>query len=213
MPDGLPPLVLPQLPRHVRRPQRSSSGFDPRLRRRALLAVLLAHVLLGVLLDRAMRVREAAPKVVADDAVLIRWIASEPLPEDRVDESLTAMQASLETPVAKPTVQSPRPVAQAATARVSVPMAAPLAVDGTSTAPPAEIDTARLFNPDGSVRMSTQVVDAAKPALAAPEFETPRMQAFAAPPAPVPYRRTQFDAVWVPDGENLRDAENVQVLG
>lgn len=205
MPDGLQPLLLPQLPERVRRPQRSSADGDARLRRRIVGAVLLAHVLLGVMLDRAMQIRATAPVAVVDDGVLIRWIDAEPVEEvPAVELSPASMSADPAAVPASAPVLS-QPTITATPARTAVPMAAPRAIDGTSIAPAAPIDTARLFNPDGSVRMSTQVVDAAKPAPAQPEFDTPSLQKLAPLRSPIPYRRTQFDAVWVPDGENLPD--------
>jgi hypothetical protein len=193
MAEGPNPLALPVLPAAISRPSRAIAPANRRLRRAVWVGIGLLHVLLVVLLDRAMQF-DAGPSrtFVADDAVTIRWIEDPP------------PAVPIEPPAVEET--TPRPVTVAPRAPVAAPapeMTATAAPDGSTTAPVAEIDTTRLFNPDGSVRMSTSVIEAARTPERRAGFQPPQTVGLAPIRSPIPYKPSRLDPVWVPDGENL----------
>jgi hypothetical protein len=186
-----------------------------RIRRALLLALALLHVAGVLWLDRAMRLRPQVvrvPAVVEDGGVVIRF-----LPDETIAPEASAISPALPPVVADPTAPSV-PDRTATKVRVSPTVASgpttePIDAAATAsptTAPPATdaagpstaIDTARLFEPDGSPRLSDTVVEAAS-AKAAPDYIARRDPGLAPIRSPVPYKPTRFDDAWVPDGESL----------
>lgn len=186
MPDGLAPLRLPELPTHVARPSRDGGGPDP-WRRRAAWLVLAAHAVGVVVVDQALRLRDA-PRVAppAETVVEIRF-----LPPDPVEA----------TPVASnPVVEAPATTRPAAPRTRQPPTAAPPRRDDGMAArflpatPEPSIETRRLFDPDGRVRLPDGLADGSPP---------PARDPMAPPASPLPIERTRFDRAWRPDGETL----------
>lgn len=191
MPDGL---ALPLLPDVVRRPSREAAPIDPRLRWRIGAGIVVGHLVLLLLVDASLRPRFAVPQRV-DAGVQIRWI----------DITLPALPAP--APDAAAVVPDATPPPDAATIGPADAASAP-AVSRAAETLAAEVDdgvdTARLFDPDGQLRLSAAVVDAAAQGPA-PGFAPPAREGLAPIRSPIPYRKTRFDDDWVPDGETLGD--------
>jgi hypothetical protein len=200
MPDGL---ALPLLPEVVRRPARGPAPVDPRLRWRIVAGIGVGHLVLLLLVDGALGPRDVPARVGdADAGVVIRWIDITP-PAVPAPAPPTGM--AVPSPAAAP-VRAPATVPQSAGA--SGPDAPASAVGSTAAAPAVAtddaLDTARLFDPNGRLHLSREVVDAAA-ATPQPGFAAPPRAELPPIRSPVPYRPTRFDAAWVPDGETLGD--------
>ena len=81
-----------------------------------------------------------------------------------------------------------------------------MAVQFLPATPEPSIETRRLFDPNGNVRVPDGFVDRSAP---------PPRDPMAPPSSPVPFERTRFDAAWKPDGETLAQqaVRNVPLLG
>lgn len=184
MDDGFAPLRLPELPAVIARPPRRARAPEP-WRTRAAILVLIAHGLGFVAVDRALDLRlPPAPAPAAEDTVVeIRFLPPDPVPTAN-DASAAPTQASGPARIAPP----PRPTAPP-----------PQREDGLSAqflpaTPEPSIDTRRLFDPNGALRLPEGLVDREPPGPRDP---------MAPPVSPVPFERTRFDAAWRLDGETL----------
>jgi hypothetical protein len=196
MPDTLTPLELPRLPTHVARPPRRERAPDP-WRARVVGAVLLAHILGVVVVDRSLGLRERPPVASApvETVFEVRFVPPEPV--------VVPAPAESAAPVTSPSSAAVRP---------QPPTAPPpqrddgVAVEFLPATPEPSIDTRRLFDPNGAVRLPDGFVDREAPAPRDP---------MAPPASPVPFERTRFDGAWEPDGENLAQevSRKVPLLG
>lgn len=183
-----------------------------RIRRGLFLALALLHVAGILWLDRAMRLRPrvpAAPVVVEDTGVVIRFLpdAAVPAPAPEPAESAPAAAPALADPPRAAPINTPPAAVLSANPFVTAPPGipatpAPAADAGPIRAPGTTIDTSRLFEPDGSPRLSEEVVEAAA-AKPVPEYIARTAPGLAPIRSPIPYKPTRFDEVWVPDGESL----------
>ena len=201
MDDGSPPLRLPDLPAVVARPERRARDAAP-WRGRAAALVLVAHAIGFVAVDRALELRQPPRPTVAplEQAVEIRFLPPDPV-----------VPATPAPPPAEDSMPSPA----RRSARVAPPQPptapAPQRDDGMAAqflpaTPEPSIETRRLFDPNGAVRLPEGFVDRSPP---------PPRDPMAPPTSPVPYERTRFDAAWKPDGETLAQqaVRQVPLLG
>lgn len=201
MDDGHAPLQRPELPTTIVRPDRRARSIDP-WRARAAGLVLVAHAIGLVAVDRALDLRlpgrtTAAP---AETTVEIRFLPPDPVPP----------LASIEPPPVDNTPAPARPPAR--NARPQPPTAPPpqredgLAAQFLPATPEPSIETRRLFDPNGTVRLPEGFVDRSAP---------PPRDPMAPPSSPIPVDRTRFDAAWKPDGESLVEeiSREVPLLG
>jgi hypothetical protein len=197
MPDGLPPLAYPALPAIVARPSRETGPVDRRRVAAVLLLLGLLHVIGALLVDAAMRLRPALARLLDAPGVAVRLIDPvQSLPANPPAPAIAARQ--------------PDRAAEAAGVGSSVdprgPAPEPVVIDMPGAqAPTGSLDTARLFDPDGSPRLSPAVIDAAGPAVATPDFAPPKTPGLAPLRSPLPYKPTRFEAYWVPVDETLGD--------
>lgn len=170
----------------ARRARRESTV--PQRRRGAIAVVVLLHLLLVLALKSAMQVRWDAPTLDAAPLVI------------RFDDAAPASRFDPALAVPEPATASP-PAAAPSTARVPAQVArAPADPDAQSHM------SLRLFEPDGALRLSREVVEAAAPAPEpVPEYRERKRETNvwrAGRPAIV-YRPTRFERHWKPDRENL----------
>jgi hypothetical protein len=150
-------------------------------------AVVLAHVMGVVVVDRSLGLRERPPVASApvETVFEVRFVPPEP----------GAVPAPAESAAL---VTAPSPAT--AVVRPQPPTAPPpqrddgVAVEFLPATPEPSIDTRRLFDPNGAVRLPDGFVDREAPAPRDP---------MAPPTSPVAFERTRFDAAWEPDGETL----------
>lgn len=205
MPDGLPPLTLPQLPLEIARPSRAPGPVDVVPRRWVLSALVLLHILGAMLVDRAMQLQPLPLAAALQESIEIVFFDA----PARLPAALESAQPPATPPVVEPPVTSavaaqriPLPQLQPLPNALREP-AQPLAAPGAAPPAPAALDSSRLFNDDGSPRLSKQAIDAAQPLVAAPDFAPPKPQAIAPIRSPIPYKPTRFDEYWVPSNEPL----------
>jgi hypothetical protein len=60
-----------------------------------------------------------------------------------------------------------------------------------------------LFDPDGSLRLSPQVVDAAATRAQQPDFTPPPAARWPTVKSPLPYKATRFEPYWVKSNETM----------
>ena len=180
------------------RPRFEDAGEDPRRRRIAWALIALAHLLLLLALAYAMRL-EPAPLVEPEESVLEVTFADPEPPMTPVEAAPEEPVATVDTTRATPVPHNPtRPPPAAAPA----PREQSMEVTWSEAEP--EPPPIKLFNSDGSVRLSQDVLDAAgeKPA---PDFQAPVPQEpeFMKHKRAISDERTRFEKYWAPDGENL----------
>jgi hypothetical protein len=173
--------LLPELPDTIRRPARSGGDDDRRLRRLVIAGIVLAHAIGAVLLELASEMRWRAPAVQAEQSFVIEFLPPDAVPPEDAPV-LPAPTASAPVPR---TAAQPRPE--------SAPVAEEpgLSVQFLPAEPPLE--SRRLFDPDGRLRLPEGLVTR--------EPVAPRDPM--APREVLPFERTRFDRAWVPDGESL----------
>ncbi len=194
-------MILPQLPPHIARPSRELAPVDVVRRRWIVLALVLLHLLGAVLVDRAMQLQALPQSAARDESIEVVFFdppASAPVVlADTLPLPLAPAAAPAPTPAvvarAPPPAQPPS-LLPAQPQTLAAPSAAPAA---------AQLDTLRLFNDDGSPRLSKAVIDAAQPVVTAPDFAAPQPQAIAPIRSPIPYKPTRLDEYWVPSNETL----------
>lgn len=208
--DGDPAHVWPSLPYGpLARSHEYTIDDAERRRRRALLAILVGlHLLLFLALRVAMDPNLSLFRVPAREQVLtVEFLAPEAKPEF-ADPALDVPEVPVPAlPAPAPVQVQPTTVPKAAP-RVDTPEPRALESDGLSArwvpadepAPPPRIE---LFNTDGSMNLSQDVIDASKAQARPRGFQSP--QAAPAPwetqRPPVPYDPTAFENAWKPDGE------------
>jgi hypothetical protein len=178
---------LPELPDTIRRPARGGGGDDRRLRRLVVAGIVLAHAIGAVLLEQASEMRWRAPAAQAEQAeqaeqsFVVEFLPPDPVPP----EDAPVLPAPTASTPAPRTAAQPRPE--------SAPVGEEpgLAVQFLPAEPPLE--SRRLFDPDGRVRLPEGLVTRGPAAPRDPM----------APREVLPFERTRFDRAWVPDGENL----------
>lgn len=163
----------------------------PQRRRGAIAVVVVLHLLLALALKSGMQVRwdepshEAAPLVIRFD---------EPSPASPPDPALA---------VAPPATAPPPAAVAPATARAPADATRVPAAPAPAAPPRTSL---RLFEPDGTLRLSREVVEAAEPAPGpVPEYRERKRETDvwrAGRPA-VAYQPTRFERHWKPDRENL----------
>jgi hypothetical protein len=197
MSDGL---ALPDVLPEVRRPARSDAVVDPAWRWRIVGAIVLAHLLLLLAVDASLGLREPLAPRSRDEGVVIRWIeaesavAAESAPTDAAPVALAPT-----TPRPQEQLRAPTSLPPAAASAAS-----PSAVVDAETRGAGALPSRLLFDPDGRLRVSQSVVDAAA-ARPSPGYATPTRDGLPPIRSPIPYRKTRFDDDWVPDGETLGD--------
>ena len=163
----------------------------PQRRRGAIAVVVLLHVLLLFALKSAMQVRwddplaEPAPLVVRFD---------QPTAAAPPDPALSVPEPAIAPP---PTSVVPRTTVEPAQA-VRTP-----AEPEPASEPRMSV---RLFEPDGALRLSREVVEAAEPAPeAVPEYRERRRETnvWRADKPAIVYRPTRFEKHWKPDHETV----------
>jgi hypothetical protein len=169
----------------VARPARTRA-FSPI----ALLIVVLVHAFLAWFAHRAMQLREAA-RWERDSAIEVRFI--EPEPRVAVPEVVPAVPAP---PVSANTAD---PIAPSPPPRADNAMSARF-IEADEPAPPPPI---KLFNSDGSLRLSQDIVDGQRPPEPQYRPRNTEPAPLMAHESPLPYESTRFNRAWVPDGENL----------
>jgi hypothetical protein len=168
-------------------------------RRVAIVSVAAIHLLLLAALRSAMVEKPYVPPPRVDEAVMVVTFVDEvtpaPPPPDVAPSTANDAPAPPSIPRAPPATDRER-----LTARF-VESDAP---DVAQPPPPDSDDAIRLVNPDGSLRLSQEVIDAAeaKPAPGYIPKDTSSPE-FMAHESPVEYRSTRFDKYWVPDKETL----------
>ena len=169
-------------------------------RRVAIVTVAAIHLLLLAALRSAMVEKPYVPPPRTEEPVLVVTFIDEtelPPPPDVAPSTAEIEPASPAAPVAAP---EPAPDRERLTARF-VESATP----DVARPPPSDTDDAvRIVNPDGSLRLSQEVFDAAD-AKPAPGFQPKdaTQPGFMAHKSPVDDRKTRFDKYWVPDKETL----------
>jgi hypothetical protein len=160
------------------------------MRRGVLAGVLLMHVAGVVLLDRLLRQGRPPPPSVPEVVFEVRFLEPAP-PTEPVPE------AAPDAPVAPSRV--PARTARDPDAGVAVQFLPP-------DAAPAEVDSRRLFDPNGRVQLPEGMV--AREA-------SPQRSPMDPPRRVIPDERTRFDAAWKPDGESLAQeaVRKVPLLG
>lgn len=159
---------------------RPATDLD-RVRRGVWIAVLLAHVAGGVLVDRLMRARP--PMAPAPERVFeVRFIDADPAAPTAPEVLPTAAAASRPAAPQRTRVEAGQGVAVQF-----------LPADPGAPEPPV-LDSRRLFDPDGRVQLPEGMVVREAPQARSP-MDPPRRV--------IPYERTRFDAAWEPDGETL----------
>lgn len=197
MPDGLPPLAYPALPASVARPSREAEPVDRRRVAAVVLLLGLLHLVGALLVDAAMRLRPGLARLLDAPGVEVRLIHS--------------VQSLSTNPPAPAIAASSAERAAAAAGKGSAvgtraPAPDPVVIDVPDTqGPTGSLDTASLFDPDGSPRLSPAVIDAAGPAVATLDFAPPKAPGLAPLRSPLPYKPTRFEAYWVPVDETLGD--------
>lgn len=194
---------------------RRDDARDPH-RRWVLFAVLLAHVVLLLIVRDAMFVDAPVPVVVAPQEQVLEitfGTASDPTLQMREIETVPLPQAE---PVREVVVPARPAVEARAPARVEappVPSAEPVVAptdDSAMTArfidpdPPKETQPLRLFNSDGSVHVSKEMLDAID-ATPQRQFE-PRVvgkSRIMQHTTPIPYAPTTFEKYWAPRDETI----------
>ncbi|MBP6691153.1 MAG: hypothetical protein KA911_09020 [Xanthomonadales bacterium] len=193
--------------REVRWRRRVGDDGDSRRRRWILGLLVLAHLAFFLWLRDAMveRGRFAVPG--REQVLEVRFYEEEVAP---VFEALPGPVAPL-VPMPPETVREVVVPAAPLAVPSPPPPAAPTVVDEPTDAlaarfiPPEEPPpaTLQLFNTDGSIRMSQDVVDASNIPAPRPGFRSPLMDAAKAKPKPPPitYDPTVFARYWAPEGE------------
>src|SRR5688572_5704552 len=163
-------------------------------RRVAIVTVAAIHLLLLAALRSAMVQKPYVPPPRVDEAVMVVTFVDDPV------ETVPDVP-----PVAAPDSVAPPP----APSRDSTPRTAARFIESTTPdvakpPPPDTNDAIRLVKPDGSLRLSQDVLNAAN-ARPAPGFQPKdtTQPDFMAHDSPVEYRSTRFDKYWVPDKETL----------
>lgn len=178
------------------RPRFEDAGEDPRRRRIAWALIALAHLLLLLALGYAMR-PEPAPLAESRESVLEVTFADPEPP-------MTPLAAAPEEPVATVDTTRATPVPHATPPPAAAPAPREQAMEVTWGEAEPEPPPIKLFNSDGSVRLSQDVLDAAgerpAPDFRAPVAEEPE---FMKHKRAISDERTRFEKYWVPDGENL----------
>jgi hypothetical protein len=181
MPDGLTTTAMDDLGFPGLREDRRQRPSDlDGVRRGVWIAVLLAHVAGGVLIDRLMHRDLAVPPAPAQESSFeVRFLDPAPVSEP----------ATAALPV-EPTAQRPMPQR-----RNTVEPDAGVAVQFLPRDPePATLDTRRLFDPNGRVQLPDGMVT---------REAVPQRSPMDPPRRLIPDQRTRFDAAWEPDGESL----------
>lgn len=167
-------------------------------RRVAIVTVAAIHLLLLAALRSAMVEKPYLPPARVDESVIVVTFVEEvetPLPEvpeiDPPPVSANPSDAKPELP-AEPRERMTARFVESATPDVARPP------------PPDTTDAIRLVKPDGSLRLSQEVLDAAD-AKPAPGFrgKDTTQPDLMVHKSPVEYRSTRFDRYWVPDKETL----------
>jgi hypothetical protein len=199
MPDGPPPLALPELPATVARPLRRGATEDP-WRARAAWLVLAAHVAGLLAVDRALRLRDGPPPAPVpgrETVVEIRFLPPDPVAPAPAPAPAIATTPASTAPRAAPDRRPTAPPPQRDDG---------MAARFLPATPEPSIDTRRLFDPNGAVRLPEGLVERDAPAARDP---------LAAPASPLPFERTRFDRAWRPNGETLAQqaVRTVPLLG
>ncbi|HET7844604.1 MAG TPA: hypothetical protein VFL14_10675 [Xanthomonadales bacterium] len=181
------------------RPRFGDVPEDPRRRRLILLLIALAHIALLLALRHAMDLEPVPFAPAARETVLeITFDAPPPPPMTEVTAAPEERVVPVEVPTNVPHVQPPPRVV--APPRTAAPRNERMGARFIEEEPPP----IRLFNSDGSVRISQEVLDASarkpEPGFKVPEKETPE---FMKHKRAISDERTRFEKYWVPDDENL----------
>ncbi len=159
-----------------------------------LLIVVLMHALLAWFAHRAMQLREAA-RLERESAIEVRFIEPEPVdapPTSVPEASAPAISSAPQAADIAPMIATPAPADTAMSARFIEP-------DEPAPPPPAM----KLFNSDGSLRLSQELIDGPRPVEPDYKPRDTRPSPLMAHESPLPYESTRFNRAWVPDGENL----------
>jgi hypothetical protein len=208
-PVAVPPVELDDYDERAARAWRARARFDdvpedPRRRRAILALIALLHIALRLALRYAMdRTPEPFATTPEADTVLEVTFA-DPVPP-MADAVLAPEEpvATVDTARGQPDVRPPPRVERPAEPREAAMSARFIEAEPTPSPTPTPAPI-RLFNRDGSLRLSQDVIDAAdakpEPGYRAPKREMPE---FMKHKRAISDERTRFEKYWVPDGENL----------
>lgn len=185
--------------------------------RRVLLAVLLAHLVLVLVVRDAMFVDVPAP-VAAPKEQVLEVVFGTPADPTRAMSALETLPLPQTEPVREvvvpvrarePLVAPPPSRVQAAPVVRVEPTVAPTDDSAMSARfiepePPKETTPLRLFNSDGSVHVSTEMLEAIdskpQPGYSPPAVKQPELMRHE---SPVSYTPTRFDRYWAPPNETI----------